>query len=107
MTREEFKDLQLALQQSGMSVTKYLQYVGINYNTYNYWRKKLKENDSRKPELVPISFTQPADPMFTGAVPSGATLLFPNGLRAHFGSGTESVLMELLTKSLTDYVLPE
>ena len=107
MTIEEFKDLQLDLQQSGMSVKKYLQHVGINYNTYNYWRKKLKENDSPKPELAPISFTQSADPMFTGAMPSGATLLFPNGLRAHFGSGTESVLMELLTKSLTDYVLPE
>jgi putative transposase len=102
MTIEEFKDLQLDLQQSGMSVTKYLQHVGINYNTYNYWRKKLKENDSPKPELAPISFTQSADPMFTGA-----TLLFPNGLRAHFGSGTESVLMELLTKSLVAHVLPE
>ena len=92
MTKEEFKDLQLDMQQSGMSVTKYLQHVGINYNTYNYWRKKLKENDSPKPELAPISFTQHADPVFSSAVPSGATLLFPNGLRAHFGSGTEDVL---------------
>ena len=40
MTKEEFKDLQLDMQQSGMSVTKYLQHVGINYNTYNYWRAK-------------------------------------------------------------------
>ena len=107
MTKEEFKDLQLNMQQSGMSVTKYLQHVGINYNTYNYWRKKLQESDSPKPELAPISFTQHADPVFPGSVPTGATLLFPNGLRAHFGSGTESVLMELLTKSLTDHVLPE
>ena len=107
MTKEEFKDLQLNMQQSGMSVTKYLQHVGINYNTYNYWRKKLQESDSPKPELAPISFTQHADPVFSGSVPTGATLLFPNGLRAHFGSGTESVLMELLTKSLTDHVLPE
>jgi putative transposase len=107
MTKEEFKDLQLNMQQSGMSVTKYLQHVGINYNTYNYWRKKLQESDSPKPELAPISFTQHADPVFLGSVPTGATLLFPNGLRAHFGSGTESVLMELLTKSLTDHVLPE
>ena len=107
MTKEEFKDLQLDLQQSGMSVTKYLQHVGINYNTYSYWRKKLKESDSSKPELAPISFTQHAGPVFSGSVPTGATLLFPNGLRAHFGSGTESVLMELLTKSLTDHVLPE
>ena len=107
MTKEEFKDLQLDLQQSGMPVTKYLQHVGINYNTYNYWRNKLKENDSQKPELAPISFTQSADPMFTGTIPSGATLIFPNGLRAHFGSGTESILMELLTKSLSTHVLPE
>ena len=107
MTKEEFKDLQLDLQQSGMSVTKYLQHVGINYNTYNYWRKKVKEKDSQKPELAPISFTQPAVPVFTGTVPSGATLLFPNGLRAHFGSGTESVLLELLNKSLSAHVLPE
>ena len=107
MTKEEFKDLQLDLQQSGMPVTKYLQHVGINYNTYNYWRNKLKENDSQKPELAPISFTQSADPMFTGTIPSGATLIFPNGLRAHFGSGTESILMELLTKSLVAHVLPE
>ena len=61
MTKEEFKDLQLNMQQSGMSVTKYLQHVGINYNTYNYWRKKLQESDSPKPELAPISFTQHAD----------------------------------------------
>ena len=107
MTKEEFKDLQLDMQQSGMSVTKYLQHVGINYNTYNYWRKKLKENDSPKPELAPISFTQHADPVFSSAVPSGATLLFPNGLRAHFGSGTEDVLRDLLDKSLVSHVLPE
>ena len=95
------------MQQSGMSVKEYLQHVGINYNTYSYWRKKLKANDSLKSELAPINFTQSADPMFTGAVPSGATILFPNGLRVHFGSGTESVLMELLTKSLVDHVLPK
>ena len=52
MTKEEFKDLQLDLQQSGMSITKYLQHVGINYNTYHYWRKKLKESESPKPELA-------------------------------------------------------
>ena len=81
MTQEEFKDLQLDMQQSGMSVTKYLQHVGINYNTYNYWRKKQKENDSPKPELAPISFTQHADPVFS--------------------------LLELLNKSLSTRVLPE
>jgi putative transposase len=106
MTKEEFEVLQLDLQQSGKSIKEYLQHVGINYSTFNYWRKKLQEKESPKPELAPISFTQPSDPVFTGAVPSGATLLFPNGLRAHFGSGTEDVLRELLDKSLVSHVLP-
>ena len=35
-----------------------------------------------------------------GQVPAGVSLLFPNGLRAHFGGGSEKLLMELLTHSL-------
>ena len=107
MTKEEFEVLQLDLQQSGKSVKDYLHDAGVNYSTYNYWRKKMTEKESSKSELAPISFTQPSDPVFSGAVPSGATLLFPNGLRAHFVSGTESVLLELLNKSLSTHVLPE
>ena len=106
MTKEEFEVLQLDLQQSGKSVKEYLHDAGVNYSTYNYWRKKMTEKESSKPELAPISFTQPSDPVFAGGVPSGATLLFPNGLRAHFGSGTEDVLRELLDKSLVSHVLP-
>ena len=107
MTKEEFEVLQLDLQQSGKSVKDYLRDAGISYSTYNYWRKKLLVNEAPKPELAPISFTQHADPAFSSSVPSGATLLFPNGLRAHFGSGTEGMLMELLNKSLVSHVLPE
>ena len=81
MTKEEFEVLQLDLQQSGKSVKDYLQEAGVNYSTYNYWRKKLL-TDNSKLELAPISFTQHADPFFSSSVPSGATLLFPNGLRA-------------------------
>ncbi len=107
MTKEEFEVLQLNLQQSGKSIKQYLQDAGINYSTFNYWHKKYLENDSSEPGLAPISFTQSKDPVFSGSVPSGATLLFPNGLRAHFGSGTEGVLLELLNKSLSCHVLPE
>ena len=107
MTKVEFEVLQLDLQQSGKSVKDYLHDSGINYSTYNYWRKKFLVKEDPKPELAPISFTQHADPVFSSAVPSGATLLFPNGLRAHFGSGTEGVLLELLNKSLSTHVLPE
>ena len=107
MTKEEFEVLQLDLQQSGTSVKDYLHDAGVNYSTYNYWRRKMLAMESSKPSLAPISFSKPSDPVFTGGVPSGATLLFPNGLRAHFGAGTEDVLRDLLVKSLMSHVLPE
>ena len=108
MTKEEFEVLQLDLQQSGKSIKSYLHDAGICYSTYNYWRKKSETDAKPKSDLAPISFTgRRSDPGFTGVVPFGATLLFPNGLRAHFGSGTEGMLMELLTKSLDSHVLPE
>ena len=81
MTKEEFEVLQLNLQQSGKSVKDYLREAGVNYSTNNYWRKKLLAKDNPKPELAPISFTQHANPVFSSAVPFGATLLFLNGLR--------------------------
>jgi len=107
MTKEEFEVLQSDLQQSGQPLMSYLKEAGVNYSTYTYWRRKVDAEKKPQLPIAPISFTQHADPVFSGSMPTGATLLFPNGLRAHFGSGTESVLMELLTKSLTDHVLPE
>ena len=107
MTKEDFEVLQLNLRQSGKSVKDYLHEAGVNYSTYNYWRKKLSVKDNPKPELAPISFTRHADPVFSSSVPTGETLLFTNGLCAHFGSGTEDVLRDLLDKSLVSHVLPE
>ncbi|MBP3789754.1 MAG: hypothetical protein J6I52_09055 [Prevotella sp.] len=106
MTKEEFMTLQQELQESGRPLMSYLHDAGIKYSTYTYWRRKL-EHSRPEPEMAPISLRQSSpDQTFTGAVPSGATLLFPNGLRAHFGSGTERMLMELLNKSLSSHVLP-
>ena len=83
----------------------------MGHSTYNYWRKKFLTEEEPH-ELAPISFResshhQSSSAVFSGDLPSGATLLFPNGLRAHFGTGTESMLMELLEKSLVSHVLPE
>lgn len=111
MNKEEFVALQLQHQHSGKSLKKFLQEVGVCYSKYNYWNKRCKTDDQPH-ELAPITFTAPegnsrtATPTFAGDLPSGATLLFPNGLRAHFGSGTESMLMSLLEKSLAGHVLP-
>ena len=109
MTREEFLELQSAHQSSGLSLKLYLQQIGVGYSTYNYWRKKYLSPSEASHALAPISFrsSSSSPSSFAGDVPSGATLLFPNGLRAHFGCGTEDVLMALLNKSLPGHVLPE
>ena len=109
MTQEEFLQLQSDHQKSGLSLKLYLQQIGTCYSTYNYWRKKYCSADSQHHDHAPISFRQssPSSLSFAGDVPSGATLLFPNGLRAHFGSGTEDVLRDLLYQSLMSHVLPE
>ena len=67
-----------------------------------YWRRKCSvDRSSIKHELAPISFKQ----AFTESsqeeqLPHGVALLFPNGLRAHFGSGSEDLLKEIFTQSL-------
>ena len=108
MTKEEFLQLQSDHQQSGLSLKSYLQRIGTGYSTYNYWRKKFCPGEGPVRDLAPISFRQPesSPSPFPAEMPSGATLLFPNGLRAHFGSGTEDMLRELLYKSLVSHVLP-
>ena len=102
MAHEVFIELQVNHQKSGLPLELYLQQIGINFTTYNYWRKKLLAKDNPKQELAPISFIQHVNPVFSSSVHAGATHLFPNGLRAHFSSGTESVLLELLNKSRND-----
>ena len=78
--------------------------IGVSYSTYHYWRRKCSvASNSIKQELAPISFKQ----AFTESsqeeqLPHGVALLFPNGLRAHFGSGSEDLLMEIFTQSLRD-----
>lgn len=109
MIKEEFLQLQSAHQASGLSLKSYLNQIGTGYSTYNYWRKKYCSAEDQCHELAPISFRRSSPssgPVFTGDVPGGATLLFPNGLRAHFGSGTEELLRDLLDKSLVSHVLP-
>ena len=58
MTKEEFVALQLQHQQSGKSLKKFLQEVGVCYSKYNYWNRKCKADDTPH-ELAPIMFTEP------------------------------------------------
>ena len=102
MNRQEFEELELQLQQSGLPLKSYLQQIGVSYSTYHYWRKKCSvDGNSIKQELAPISFKQAVtESSPKGQVPHGVSVLFPNGLRAHFGNGSEKILMELFTQSI-------
>ena len=110
MTKDEFTSLQLQYQQSGKSLKAFLKDSGICYSNYHYWNKKYEFADTSQ-ELAPIMFmdtrlNEPVSSVSSNDVPSGTTLLFPNGLRAHFGRGAENILMEILKKSLSNHVLP-
>ena len=106
MTKDEFVSLQLQHQQSGKSLKRFLKEAGICYSRYHYWDKKYKLDEVPQ-ELAPIMFMEARVKEPASAnMPSGSTLLFPNGLRAHFGTGTEGILMEILKKSLSGHVLP-
>lgn len=109
MTKDEFVSLQLEYHQSGKSLKAFLKDSGICYSTNHYWNKKYKSADTPQ-ELAPIMFIETrvkesVSPVSPNDVPSGTTLLFPNGLRAHFGRGAESILVEILKKSLSSHVL--
>ena len=107
MTKEEFKKLQQQQQESGQTLKSFLQELGVGYSTWSYWRRKY-EGKEPVHELAPISISKSHHPTTFSCTddnaPTGATLLFPNGLRAHFGKGSEGVLMELLHESLSPYV---
>ena len=104
MTKEEFEILKREQKESGKSIKAYLADKGICFTNYYYWKKKF---DQPKPGigLVPVEIhdERVSDPVavnFPQMELSGVSLAFPNGLRAHFGRGSEKVLMEVLRKSL-------
>lgn len=104
MTKSEFQDLQVRALSSGLPLTKFLSSEGVAYSTYNYWCKKLKAESEPMP-IAPISIRKEHYPASQGvSMPEvelpGVTLAFPNGVKAHFGRGSEAVLLEVLTQSM-------
>lgn len=103
MTKDNFLELQVEVSKSDKTLKEVLQENGISYSTYHYWHKKYSEAESLP--IAPISIKNPqsstAAPCTLEEVsPSGVTLAFPNGLRAHFGRGSENLLVEIFSKSL-------
>lgn len=111
MNKLEFEGLQRKFNESGMTLKLFLKGEGVAYSTYNYWNNKTKaENSAEAMPMAPITLQlsheeDPSPHVKGGTGLPGVTLAFPNGVRAHFGSGSEGVLMEVLTKSM-GYVLP-
>ena len=103
MTREEFEALRNRIKTSGGTLKSFLKTEGIAYSTYNYWRKKLEAEREEHP-IAPITIRETrsgvSENMLAGVGLPGVTLAFPNGLKAHFGQGSERVLMEVLNRSL-------
>ena len=104
MNRTEFEELEMQELQSGLSLKSYLRQTGVSYSTYHYWQKKYSaEKDSIKQELAPINIKRPtAELSLDGQAPYGVALVFPHRLRAHFGSGSEKLLLGVLNQNLQE-----
>ena len=87
-----------------MTLKDFLRAEGVAYSTYNYWSKKMR-SESRSYLVAPITLTQQTESRTGGlhmqsvGLP-GVTLAFPNGVKAHFGCGSEKILMEVLSQSM-------
>lgn len=113
MTKQEFEKLSERARTSGSTLKDFLKREGIAYSTYNYWRKKIETEESKDVILpmAPISFREPHRESFVAtldcATVPGVVVAFPNGIKAHFGAGSEGVLMKVLDASMSlDNVLP-
>ena len=102
MNRSEIEVSELQVQQGDLPLKLYLQQAGVSYSTYHYRRKKCSaEKGCVRQALAPIGFKRvAADSSFEEPFLHGVALLFPDGLRAHFGSGSEELLMEVPDRSL-------
>ena len=106
MTKSEFRELQTRAAASGTTLKSFLKAEGVASSTYHYWCRKMKSESDSLP-IAPISIrSESSETSGTGTVTGiglpGVMVSFPNGVRAHFGQGSEGVLMEVLTKSMRD-----
>ena len=51
MNRTEFEELEIQVQQSGLSLKSYLRQIGLSYSTYHYWQKNSKRNSRKKVKI--------------------------------------------------------
>ena len=90
MNIQKFEKLELQAQQSDLPLKSYLQQIDASYSTYHDWRRKCSVDSNIQAATESSQEEQ---------LPHGMVLLFPNGLRAHFGSDSKDILMEVLNQS--------
>lgn len=104
MTRSDFEELQVKLKASGMALKSFLKTEGVPYSTFNYWSRKFRDESRPLPmapiELLPREAGMREAVSLSGVEVPGVTVSFPNGVRAHFGRGSEGALMDVLSKSM-------
>lgn len=104
MTKQEFLEIQSEVLAGEKQLKSILAERKVPYSTYNYWSNRITSKDDKLPiALISIKESNVAESYSTlnDIDSTSVVLAFPNGLRAHFSRGSEHILMELLTKSLT------
>lgn len=101
MTKEQFLELQLQQQSSGVSVKDFCHQQSISYSTFNYWRKKCQSSDPGG--LVPLTVHRATNQSSVGN-PSGVQIQFPNGVQVEFAASNDSVALQMLTTMCSRYV---
>ncbi len=102
MTKEQFLELQLQQQSSGVSAKEYCCQHFISYSSFNYWRKKY-QSPPHPEGLVPLTAQSTTNHSSVSAS-SGLQIQFPNGVQVEFGSSNDCVALQLLTTMCSRYV---
>lgn len=95
MTKQEFEQLKIELETSGMSLKSFMATKGFPIHQFHYWRKKycLKEPSKSKNEFIQIGSIQPPNSTIRLEYPNGVTINF------HSNPGSETLLKLINSKN--------
>lgn len=108
MTKDDFLQLQELQRNSGLTLMKYLQEIGLSYSTYNYWNRKFRSLDSDESDVpfAQVSLLPSVETVSPGHA-GRINLCFPNGVHVFLDAGMEESASRLITSYPYSHVLPE
>ena len=106
MDKSEFLEFQRRHAASGMALNEFLKAEGVATSSYYFWRKKYMCESETLPPMAPITIKQSSHAsagfsVIGDVAPVGVVIAFPNGVHAHFGRGSEGILLEVISKSMS------